>query len=378
MIYKPKVFLTSNVFSPEEIGSNEKISKELKEKIKILWERLENKSHLKVYNGRFPSKSEIEKQALNFKPDIIGCHLSHLISKKQLKITNLFAVSTSTVGYNHIQRLEEDNIIITHTPGVLHQTVADYTIALILANLRNIVDLHNYVWDGNWDEGDKWDLDQKLSSIIDNKILGIVGMGEIGSELMKRLYSWNLKIIYHDIIRRDNLEKEYPDIEYKNKLENLFQESDIISLHLPLNKYTKNLINRDLLKFMKNDSLLINTARGGILDLDHLLYMLENKEIQINFAFDVFPEEPLDPKILIRFKKVKEQIPNIRMILMPHNASADADTRGKMNIIFLSDLIKIIESSNIEDLTEMNIIPEQKKILKEKEWRIFKYWNNKN
>ena len=73
---------------------------------------------------------------------------------------------------------KEDDIIITHTPGVLHNTVADFTVALIMSNLRNIVDLHNYVWNGNWSSEDKWDLDQELSSVINNKTLGIVGLGE--------------------------------------------------------------------------------------------------------------------------------------------------------------------------------------------------------
>jgi len=378
MTYRPKIYFTSNVFTPEELGSNEKISQNIRSEIKFLWIRLNEISESKVYKGRFPTEAEIQKDVRNYNPDIIGCHLSHFISKNTLEGSNIFAISTSTVGYNHIQRPEEDNIIVTHTPSVLYETVADYTIALILANLRNIINLHEYVWEGKWDLTDKWDLDQNLSSVISSKTLGIVGMGEIGSELMKRLYPWNVKILYSDIVKRINLEKEYPNIKYIEKLETLFQQSDIISLHIPLNKYTKNLINRNLLKLMKKNSLLINTARGGILNIDDLLDLLEKKEIQINYSFDVFPNEPLDPRTLKRFKNIKEIQPDIRMILMPHNASADADTRGRMNIMFLKDLIKIIESSNLEDLKYIHIIPEQKKILGIKEWKIQNYWKNKN
>ncbi len=105
--------------------------------------------------------------------------------------------------------------------------------------------------------------------------------------------------------------------------------------------------------------------------------MLENKEIQINIAFDVFPTEPIDSKTLARLKKIKRDQPNIRMILIPHNASADANTRGKMNILFLKDIIGIVESSSIEDLEEIHIIPEHKKQLKEKKWRIYNYWGKK-
>ena len=155
---------------------------------------------------------------------------------------------------------------------------------------------------------------------------------------------------------------------------NIFRESDIVSLHIPLNKYTEKLVSRSLLILMKRNSLLVNTARGGVLDLENLLDMLENNEIKINIALDVFPIEPIDMKTLKRLKKIKKAQPDMRIILIPHNASADANTRGKMNIIFLKDIINIIKSTSIKDLNEINIIPEQKKQLKDKQWRIFNYW----
>ncbi len=374
---KPKVFLTSNVFSSNEIGSNDKINQVIRNKIIKLWEKLESLSELKVYQGRFPNEEEIQEIIDNFKPNIIGCHLSHNINPDMLRIPELFAVLTSTAGYNHIKRLPEDDIIITHTPGVLHETVADYTIAIIMASLRNLIDLHNYLWNGDWTLEDKWDLDQNLSSIINTKTLGIIGLGEIGSELLKRLHPWGLKILYYDIKKREDIEETYPDLEYKDKLEDIFRESDIISLHIPLNKHTEKIINRSLLKLLKKNALLVNTARGPIINMDDLLDLLEKKEIQINIAFDVFPVEPIDKNILKRLKKIKESQPNIRMILIPHNASADADTRGKMDILFLEDLIKIIESTKIEDLKDVNIIPEHKSILFTKKWRIETYWEKK-
>ncbi|MHA1490891.1 MAG: 2-hydroxyacid dehydrogenase [Promethearchaeota archaeon] len=374
---KPKVFFTSNVFSAQEIGSNEKINLDIRETIKKLWLKLNKIAEIKFFNGRFPTEEQIKNEIENFNPEILGCHLSHPISSTNLENSNIFAVSTSTAGYNHIQRPKEDNILITHTPGVLHQTVADYTIALILSNLRNIIDLHNYVWEGKWLADEKWDLDQSLSSIIDNKILGIIGLGEIGQEIVKKLYPWGLKILYYDITRKQDIEEKYPNIEFRSSLEEIFSEADIISLHMPLNKHTKNIINRELLIKMKNNSLLINTARGPILDLDALLDLLENKDISINLSFDVFPEEPLNKEYLERFKKIKNERPELRMIFMPHNASADADTRGKMDILFLEDIIKIIESNKIEDLNNLHVIPEHKNQLNTKKWKIIDYWSKK-
>lgn len=374
---KPKVFFTSNVFSAQEIGSNEKINQDIRKIIKNLWLKLNKIAEIKIFNGRFPTEEQIKNEIKNFNPEILGCHLSHPISSTNLENSNIFAVSTSTAGYNHIQRPREDDILITHTPGVLHQTVADYTIALILSNLRNIIDLHNYVWEGKWLADEKWDLDQSLSSIIDNKILGIIGLGEIGQELIKKLYPWGLKILYYDITRKQDIEKNYPNIEFRSGLEEIFSEADIISLHMPLNKHTKNIINKKLLIKMKINSLLINTARGPVLDLEAVLELLENKDISINLSFDVFPEEPMKKEFLERFKKIKNERPELRLIFMPHNASADADTRGKMDILFLEDIIKIIESNKIEDLNNSHIIPEHKKQLNTKKWKIIDYWSKK-
>lgn len=374
MAYKPKVFLTSNVFSEKEIGSNEKISQELRNDIKDLWQELDKLSELKVFNGRFPSEEQLQKEVEEFNPDILGCHLSHQLSSEMLENSRVFAISTSTAGFNHIQRTQKDNILITHTPGVLHETVADYTIAIIMANLRNLIDLHNYTWNNQWTATDKWDLDKSLSSVITNKILGIVGLGEIGKELVKKLYGWGVKILYYDIKQMKDFEEKYPLIEFKGNIEDVFRESDILSLHIPLNEYTEKLVSRSLLILMKRNALLVNTARGGVMDLEVLLDMLENKEIKINIALDVYPIEPVDMKTLKRLKEIKKAQPEMRIILIPHNASADANTRGKMNFIFLKDIINIIKSTSIEDLNEINIIPEHKKQLKDKQWRIFNYW----
>jgi lactate dehydrogenase-like 2-hydroxyacid dehydrogenase len=376
MTEKVKVFLTSNVFSPNEIGSNEKISKNIRDNIKNLWEKLNNLSTLKVYNGRFPKEDEMNKIINEFKPNIMGCHLSHPISTEMIENSDIFAIATSTAGYNHIQRTSTDDILITHTPGVLHDTVADYTVAIIMSNLRNLIDLHNYVWNDNWTAEDKWDLDQDLSSIINIKVLGIIGLGEIGKEIVKRLYPWGIKIIYYDIKQWNEFEQQYPNIEFRNDLKDVFKESDIVSVHVPLNKHTEKLVNRDLLKLMKQNALLVNTARGPIVDFDALLDLLEKEEITINLASDVFPIEPLDEKTLKRLKSIKKQRPNIRMVLIPHNASADADTRGKMDILFLEDIIRLIESSNLDDLKDSHIIPEHRRSMTNTNWKIINYWKS--
>ena len=377
MAYLPKVYFTSKVFTIEKIGSNEKINQNIRVAIKNLWQKLNDISEVEIFNGRFPTKEQLQNEISIFNPNIIGCHLAHPIIAKMLESPAVFAIATSTVGYNHIEKTEKDDIIITHTPGVLHDTVADYTIALIMTNLRNLIDLHISVWNGEWTAKSKWDLDQTLSSVITNKVLGVVGLGEIGKEVVKKLYPWGVKIIYYDIKQMEEFEKEFPLLEFKENLEDIFQEADIISLHIPLNKDTEKIVDRNLLKLMKKNALLVNTARGPLIDFDALLDLLETKEIQINLALDVFPIEPLDAKTLKRLKAIKKNQPEIRIILISHNASASADTRGKMVQLFLEDIIKIIESCNVDDLKDVHIIPEHRNQIVEREWRILNYWKNK-
>lgn len=372
---RTSVYFTSNVFI--ELIDNSKIRLDIRQKIKKLWEQLKSLANVKYFNGRFPDEKILQEELDQFKPHILGCHLSHPITIEMQKNSNIFAIATATAGYNHIKKVPEDNILITHTPGVLHHTVADYTIALIMANLRNLIDLHNYVWNGEWTSQEKWDLDQSLSSVINHKILGIIGLGEIGKEVLKRLNPWGLKILYYDLKRSEELEKEISGLEFRATMAEIFEEADIISLHIPLNKHTENIINRDLLKLMKKGALLVNTARGGILNFEDLLSLLETKEIQIDFSLDVFPQEPIDNKSLNRLKKIKHERPEIRMLLMPHNASADADTRGEMDIIFLENILQMIESSNFEELKDVKIIPEHRAVLNERKWKIEEYWRSK-
>ena len=118
---KPRVYFTSNVFY--ELGSNVRISRIIRNEIQILWNRIKSTAEVRILNERFPSSEQIEKDLKEFNPHIIGCHLSHHITSNMQQISNLFAISTSTAGYNHIERLKEDNILITHTPGVLQEAV---------------------------------------------------------------------------------------------------------------------------------------------------------------------------------------------------------------------------------------------------------------
>jgi glyoxylate reductase len=197
-------------------------------------------------------------------------------------------------------------------------------------------------------------------------------MGEIGKEITKRLYPWGVKILYYDIKQMTEFENEYPNIQYVSDLEQIFSQADIVSLHVPLMKATRHLASTNLLRKMKKGALLVNTSRGPVVDTEALLKLLENEEINIHLAFDVFEQEPIDMQTLTRFKAIKEKHPELKFIFIPHNASADADTRAEMAIIFLQDIITIASSTSADDLLSLKIISEQKSFQNEKNFNQFK------
>jgi len=150
----PKIYLTSSVF--REIANHEKVSPDKKEQIERLWLELHEVAEIIVNSSKFPSEQRIYDVVKQNNIDFIGCHISHPITKSILEIPSLKAVCTSSMGFNHI--FPHPEILITHTPAIMDKTVAELTIGIIIANLRNIVGLHNYLWDGKWDPDLKWDL----------------------------------------------------------------------------------------------------------------------------------------------------------------------------------------------------------------------------
>ena len=171
----PIIYLTSPVF--REIADNPLVSKEQQTTLKKIWIQLQNVAEVLISHSRFPTQLEII-EILQHSVDFIGCHISHPMTHEILQIPGVKAVCTSSVGFNHI--VEEPGVLIAHTPGVLEKTVADFTIAVILSTLRNLTPLHNYLWEGRWELGEKWDLDSNLNRTLDNLTLGIVGLGGTG------------------------------------------------------------------------------------------------------------------------------------------------------------------------------------------------------
>ena len=376
----PRIYLTSPVF--HEIANHDKVSQEKREKINKLWRELHDVANVIVDSSRFPSEQRIYDVVKQNNIDFIGCHISHPITESILEIPSIKAVCTSSMGFNHI--FPHPNILITHTPSIMDKTVAELAIGIIIANLRNIVGLHNYLWDGKWDPDLKWDLDENLNKSLDSLTLGIIGLGEIGREVVRRLYPWGIKIIYYDINRNQDFEAKFPNLTFIEEIEDIFENSDIISLHIPLNKSTNGIINESLLKKMKKNALLVNTARGAIINFPDLIRLLRSKEISVNLAFDVFEPEPIPPDILNDFKKIVKDRPGLRFVFIPHSGSSDADTRAKMAIVLLKNLIQLCKSKKPDDITNLQLIPSQREFKKLcessfkklKKYRIWEWWNS--
>lgn len=185
-----------------------------------------------------------------------------------------------------IQAANKKGIIVMNVPGGNTISACEHTIGLILAMMRNIPQAHNSLKSGNWER------EKFIGNELQGKTLGLIGLGRIGSEVAKRMKSFEMRIIAYDPF----VSEEYANqigVELKS-LEELLKESDIISLHIPKTETTKNLINKETIAKMKDGVRIVNCARGGIVNEADLYEALKSKKISAA-ALDVFEKEPPDP-----------------------------------------------------------------------------------
>ncbi|MGI2328227.1 2-hydroxyacid dehydrogenase [Planococcus sp. YIM B11945] len=244
---------------------------------------------------------------------------------------NLKVISNMAAGYNNIDiaAASKNGIAVTNTPGVLTETTADLTFALLMATARRIPEAENYLKNGEWKT---WSPMQLTGQDVFGATLGIIGLGRIGESVAKRAKGFDMKILYHNRSRKPESEKEL-GIEYTD-FQTLLTESDFVCIMTPLTPQTKNLIGEDELALMKETSILLNTARGGIVDEKALYQALANHEIWAA-GLDVFEKEPieLDHPLLT--------LPNV--VTLPHIGSASIKTRKKMADLAVENLTAVLE-----------------------------------
>ena len=246
---------------------------------------------------------------------------------------DLKAVCNVAVGYNNIDvaACKNKNVLVTNTPGVLTDATADIAMALILMSTRRLSEGERVIRN---QEPWAWGMFYMLGSSIQNQTLGILGMGQIGIATALRAKSFGMKIIYTRRNRLDEkIEKEL-SAQYVS-LDELLQQSDIVSLHCPYSTETHHLISDAQLSKMKKTSYLINTARGPIVNEEALANALINKTIA-GAGLDVYENEP----------KVNEKLLKLdNVVLLPHLGSATVETRTAMATTAANNALEILSGN---------------------------------
>jgi glyoxylate reductase len=240
----------------------------------------------------------------------------------------LRVVSNYAVGFNNIDfpAATERGICVGNTPGVLTDATADMAFCLLIAAARRVVEAHQYTLAGKWRT---WEPLGHLGQDLVGKTLGIVGMGRIGYAMAKRCHAgWDMKILYHDVYRNEKAEK---DLGAKQvDFDTLLRESDFVSVHTDLNEKTRHMFGPEQFKKMKRTAVLVNSARGPLVD-QKALYEASKSGIIFAAGLDVTdPEPPLMDDPLLK-------LPNV--VIAPHIASATVGTRNAMAEICANNLI---------------------------------------
>ncbi len=312
MLLKPKLFITRELF-PDVI------------------ERLHKYYDVEVWDKYQPPPYEVlVKKAREV--DALGTLLTDKIDCNLIEnAKNLRIIAQYAVGYDNIdiECATKRGIYVTNTPGVLTEATAELTWALLMAVARRIVEADHFVrWGEWWRLKTGWHPKMMLGMELKGKTLGIIGLGRIGSRVAEFGKAFGMRVIYYSRTRKKDLEERL-GIEYRD-LDKLLEEADVVSLHVPLTKETYHLINEERLKKMKRTAILINTARGAVIDINALVKALREGWIA-GAGLDVHVMEPMDPNHpIMAFKNV---------VLAPHIGSATYETRHKMAELVAENLI---------------------------------------
>jgi glyoxylate reductase len=243
----------------------------------------------------------------------------------------LRVISSFSVGVDHITVSEATRrgVYVTYTPGVLTDATADMTIALLMAAARRITEADQYVRSGSWRSG--WSPTMLLGEGVYGKTIGLIGLGRIGSAVAERVAGFRMRVLYHGRNRSPEKEREL-GVEYRS-LDDLLKESDFVSLHIPLTDETYRFIDRHCLRIMKRNAILINTARGQLIDEDVLYEALEKGWIA-GAGIDVFSTEPLP---------IDSPLAKLRnVVLAPHIGSATNEARMLMSEMSAKNLLAVL------------------------------------
>ncbi|HEY8553242.1 MAG TPA: D-glycerate dehydrogenase [Burkholderiales bacterium] len=250
----------------------------------------------------------------------------------------LKAVCNIAVGYNNIDvaACRARGVMATNTPGVLDEATADFTWALILATARRLTEAEAWLRAGRW-EG--WKLKQFLGHDVHGATLGILGMGRIGQAVARRARGFDMTVLYHNRRRVDAAIEQSLNARYVS-LDELLARADILTLNVPYTPETHHLIGAPQLRRMKPNAILINVARGGVVDDRALVEALKQGTIAAA-GLDVYENEP---KLLPEFLELKN------VVLAPHIASSTESTRRRMAMMAAENLVAALTTGKPPNL----------------------------
>ena len=252
--------------------------------------------------------------------------LSHC---KRLKVISNYAVGLDNID---IEYARDVGIEVCNTPDAVTNSTADLTIGLLLALIRRIPEAKEFVQLNRWT---KWDPYLLLGEELANKKLGILGFGRCGQAVARRAIGFGLNVKFFDRTKQKVKSEELAGVNYE-EFESILSTSDYLSVHLPLTEATRSLIDMRAFKLMQKKPILINMARGDIIDNDSMLIALENQLIR-GAVLDVVAKEPIaGSHPLCKYQNV---------LVVPHIGTATVESREQMAIASAQNIINVLERS---------------------------------
>jgi len=264
--------------------------------------------------------------------DGLICHIISTIDDAVLAgAPSLKVVSNVAVGFNNIDvaAARRRGVVVTNTPDVLTETTADFAWALLMAAARRVVEADRFARSGQWT---RWQWDLLWGQDVWGKTLGVIGFGRIGRAVARRALGFGMRILYHDAVRADAAAERELRATYTER-DDLLRQADFVTLHALLTPETRHLIDARALGLMKKTAILVNAARGPVVDEAALVTALGEGRIA-GAGLDVFEEEPrVHPGLL----------PLANVVLAPHIASASFDTRLAMATLAVRNCVAVLE-----------------------------------
>ena len=298
----------------------------------------------------YPAGGPLTEEAIREAVELHACRgiISQImdpIRETVLAAPGLAIVANVAVGYDNIDvpAATRHGVLVTHTPGVLTDTTADFAFALMMAAGRRLAEADRFVRAGRFDG---WAIDMLLGMDVWAATLGLVGVGRIGGAVARRARAFDMRILYTDAVPLP------PDVERelgatRVELDELLGEADFVSLHVPLSPETRHLIGEPQLRRMKPTAVLVNTSRGPVVDEAALAAALRSGAIYAA-GIDVFEREPeVHPELL--------QLENV--VLAPHIASGSVRTRSDMCVLAVRNLVAGLDGQRPPNLLNPDVLP---------------------